>query len=96
VWRAPSAEPCRLAEAEALVERFGLGLISQRVAIARAELEGCAPSRVALRAITARTGRRQRALLRAQARAFQPSAAGRLCAVVAFELARLESMFGAR
>jgi hypothetical protein len=106
-----------LAEAEALVDRFGMQLISQQAAVARAELEGRpAPRRShvaarprALRAITARTGRRtlaamvrglddaalerrfaepgrQRALLRAQARAFQPSEAGDLRAVVAYEV----------
>ncbi len=117
--RCGEAEPARatLAEAQALADRFGLTLISQRAAVARAELEGRAVPPIehavvrprALRAITARTGRRtlaamvrglddaalerrfadsrrQRALLRAQARAFQPSEAGDLHAVVAYEL----------
>ena len=106
-----------LAEAEALAGRSGLGWIAHQIEIVRAELEGRAAVPMehvvarprALRAITARTGRRtlaamvrglddaalerrfaephrQRALLRAQARAFQPSEAGDLRAVVAFEL----------
>jgi class 3 adenylate cyclase len=106
-----------LAEADALADQIGLSLIAQKAAIARAELEGREPPPAehalarprALRAITARTGRRalaamvrglndaaleqrfaeprrQRALLRAQARAFQPSEAGDLHAVVVFEL----------
>ena len=106
-----------LAEAEALADRFGAGLIAQQAAIARAELEGREPPRRApaaerpraLRGITARTGRRtlaamvrglddgalerrfaeprrQRALLRMMARAFQPAQAAGLRGVVAYEL----------
>ncbi len=117
--RCGEAEAARatLAEAEALAESSGMALISQQAAVARAELEGRARPQVehaaarprALRAITARTGRRtlatmvrglddaalerrfaepgrQRALMRAQARAFQPSEAGDLRAVVAYEV----------
>lgn len=106
-----------LAEAEALADRFGLGLIADQAALARAELEGRDPPRMeqaaepprALRAIAARTGRRtlaamvrglddaalerrfaeprrQRALMRAQVRAFQPAEAAGLCGVIAYEL----------
>jgi len=106
-----------LAEAEALAERFGVGLIAEQAMIARAELEGRDPPRVqqaverprALRAIATRTGRRtlaamvrglddaalerrfaeprrQRALLRALVRSFQPAEAGDLRGVVAYEL----------
>jgi len=106
-----------LVEAQALADRCGFTLISQQAEIARAELEGRPAAQArpaaarprALRAITARTGRRglaamvrglddaalerrfaeprrQRALLRAQTRTFQPSEAGDLHAVVAYEL----------
>lgn len=106
-----------LAEAEALAERFGLGLIANQAAIARAELEGRVLPPVtppverpyALRGITARTGRRtlaamvrglddaalerrfaeprrQRALLRAQARAFQPARTDGFRGVLVYEL----------
>jgi len=113
----PEQAHAMLAEAEALADRFGLGLIADQAALARAELEGRDPPRVeqtverprVLRAVAARTGRRtlaamvrglddvalerrfadprrQRALLRAQARAFQPAEAAGLCVVVAYEL----------
>ena len=113
---ASSAETT-LAEADALADRFGVGLIAQQAAIARAELEGRDPPRAertierprALRAIASRTGRRtlaamvrglddaalerrfaeprrQRALLRAVVRSFQPAEAGDLRGVVAYEL----------